>query len=91
MSSDLSHARSNRSINGNPVEIELPRPRPERIVHEGRRVTVEPLDPEKHAAELYPLLHGDVVAERHRNGVECPTHLRIDTAFSSSCFSSLLR
>src|SRR5690348_10393023 len=64
MSAELSHARSNRSINGDPVEIELPRPRPERIVHEGRRVTVEPLDADKHAADLYPLLHGDAGKER---------------------------
>ena len=38
MDADLSHARSNRSINGDPVEIALPRPRPERIVHDGRRL-----------------------------------------------------
>ncbi|HET7055221.1 MAG TPA: GNAT family protein [Thermomicrobiales bacterium] len=64
MASDLSHARSNRSINGDPVKIELPRPRPERITIKGQRVTVEPLDAEKHAAELFPLLHGDPEKER---------------------------
>lgn len=64
MDADLSHARSNRSINDNPVEIALPRPRPERIVHEGRLVMVEPLDAAKHATELFPLLHGDIDRER---------------------------
>ena len=64
MGADLSHARSNRSINDNPVEIALPRPRPERIVHEGRLVMVEPLDAAKHATELFPLLHGDIDRER---------------------------
>jgi RimJ/RimL family protein N-acetyltransferase len=33
-------------------------------VHEGRLVTVEPLDPDRHAAEIYPLLHGDAEKER---------------------------
>ena len=64
MSSDLSHARSNRSISGAPVDLELPRPRPERITLQGRLVTVEPLDAGKHAAELYPLQNGDPERER---------------------------
>jgi RimJ/RimL family protein N-acetyltransferase len=64
MSSDLSHARTSRSIHGEPVDIELPRPRPERVTREGRLVTVEPLDAERHAKELYPLYHGDVERER---------------------------
>jgi len=64
MDADLSHARAERSINDNPVEIALPRPRPERIVHEGRLVMVEPLDAAKHATELFPLLHGDIDRER---------------------------
>ena len=64
MSDDLSHARGNRSSQGDPVEIELPRPRPERVTRGGRTVSVEPLDPDRHAADLYPLLHGD--AERAR-------------------------
>jgi RimJ/RimL family protein N-acetyltransferase len=64
MSSDLSHARASRSINGEPVDIELPRPRPERVTRVGRQVGVEPLEAERHAGELYPLLHGDAERER---------------------------
>ena len=64
MPSDLSHARLNRSIHGDPVEIELPRPIPERVTIDGRMVIVEPLVPERHAADLYPLLHGDAERER---------------------------
>ena len=63
MSADLSHARS-RTLNGEPVTVQLPRPRPERIDIEGRLVRIEPLDADRHAAELYPLLHGDAERER---------------------------
>ena len=63
MSSDLSHARE-RTLSGESVSIVLPRPRPERIELEGRLVRVEPLDADRHAAELYPLLHGDPERER---------------------------
>jgi RimJ/RimL family protein N-acetyltransferase len=64
MSSDLSHARKRRPVSGEPVTLELPRPRPERINLHGRLVTVEPLDAGKHAAELYPLQNGDPERER---------------------------
>ena len=33
-------------------------PRPERIVHEGRYVRLEPLDPRKHTDDLYAASHG---------------------------------
>lgn len=62
MSSLPSHARE-RIVSGDPVTLELPRPRPERRTFEGRTVVVEPLDADRHAAELYPLLHGDSVRE----------------------------
>jgi RimJ/RimL family protein N-acetyltransferase len=41
-----------------------PAPRPERRVHEGRYVRVEPLDPVQHADDLYAASHGD--AEKAR-------------------------
>jgi RimJ/RimL family protein N-acetyltransferase len=63
MAADLSHARQ-RTLSGEPVAVELPRPRPERVAFEGRLVTVEPLDADLHAAGLYPLLHGDAQRER---------------------------
>lgn len=60
--SELSHARE-RSVSGEPVSIELPRPRPERKSFEGRTVRVEPLGADRHAADLYPLFHGDAKRE----------------------------
>jgi RimJ/RimL family protein N-acetyltransferase len=63
MAADLSHARQ-RALSGEAVAVELPRPRPERIEIEGRLVRVEPLDADRHAAELYHLLHGDPDRER---------------------------
>ncbi len=45
-----------------PIGIEVdtrPAPRPERIVHEGRYVRLEPLDPLKHTDDLYAASHGD--------------------------------
>lgn len=62
MSSLPSHSRE-RQVNANPVAIELPRPRPERKVFAGRTVIVEPLDADRHAADLYPLFHGDATRE----------------------------
>ena len=48
-----------------PVDVELPRPRPVRIVLGGERVRVEPLDPERHGPDLYPAGHdGSPEAER---------------------------
>lgn len=42
------------------VEVETdPAPRPERIVHEGHYVRLEPLDPAKHTDDLYAASHGD--------------------------------
>ncbi|MDQ2683954.1 MAG: GNAT family N-acetyltransferase [Chloroflexota bacterium] len=57
MSTNLSHARI-REIGAAPVTIDLPRPRPERIVFEGRTVTVEPMDADRHAEDLFPLVNG---------------------------------
>ena len=59
----LSHRRERR-VTGDPVEVELPRPEPVRAPMAGRTVTVEPLDPERHGPDLYPLLHGDAERER---------------------------
>ena len=42
-----------------PVADPSPAPRPERRVHEGRYVRVEPLDPALHLRELYTASHGD--------------------------------
>jgi RimJ/RimL family protein N-acetyltransferase len=58
MASDLSHERK-RSIGNAPVTVELPRPRPERRVFEGRTVIVEPLATAGHAADLFALFHAD--------------------------------
>ena len=47
---------------GLPIGLESethPAPRPERIVHEGRYVRLEPLDPQKHTDDLYIASHGD--------------------------------
>ena len=47
------------------VDISLPRPRPERVSLEGARVRVEPLDPVRHAADLFRLGHdGSAAAEQ---------------------------
>jgi RimJ/RimL family protein N-acetyltransferase len=64
MSNELSHARTNRAVRGDSVDVALPRPRPQRIVLAGETVTVEPLDADAHAEALYPLLHGDAERER---------------------------
>ncbi|MCC6313357.1 MAG: GNAT family N-acetyltransferase [Thermomicrobiales bacterium] len=47
-----------------PVDQEMPRPRPQHIVHEGRWARLEPLDPTAHAADLYALGHADEAARR---------------------------
>ena len=39
------------------VAMSLPRPLPQRTVHEGTWVRLEPLDPDRHAADLYRLGH----------------------------------
>jgi len=61
MASDLSHTRE-RSIGNAPVTLELPRPRPERRVFEGRTVIVEPLSAADHAADLFAVFHADDTA-----------------------------
>jgi RimJ/RimL family protein N-acetyltransferase len=61
MASDLSHTRE-RSIGNAPVELELPRPRPDRKVFEGRTVIVEPLSTDDHAADLFAVFHADEAA-----------------------------
>ena len=40
-----------------PVDLALPRPRPERVSLEGEDVRVEPLDPGRHASDLFRLGH----------------------------------
>lgn len=40
-----------------PVDLALPRPRPERASLAGERVRVEPLDPERHGPDLFRLGH----------------------------------
>ena len=62
MSRELSHQRV-RSIHNDPVDLPLPRPRPEARVFVGGLVTVEPLDADRHALDLYPLFHGDAERE----------------------------
>ena len=48
-----------------PVEVALPRPRPERVTLAGDRVRVEGLDPGRHAADLFRLGHdGSQAAEQ---------------------------
>ena len=63
MRSELSHARS-RSVHGDPVDMELPRPAPERVTLDGQLITVEPLDPDRHVADLFALMHGEAERER---------------------------
>ena len=46
------------------VEVALPRPGPDRRSLSGRTASLEPLDPDRHAPDLYPLLHGDADRER---------------------------
>jgi RimJ/RimL family protein N-acetyltransferase len=46
-----------RHLSGSRVELSLPRPRPERVDHEGRYVRLEPLDAARHARELYACSH----------------------------------
>ena len=58
MAPDLSHQR-NRSVSGDPVPLDLPRPRPERRIFEGRTVIVEPISAASHASDLFALYHAD--------------------------------
>jgi RimJ/RimL family protein N-acetyltransferase len=51
-----------RQPNKRPVTMPLPAPRPERTVHEGRLVRLEPLDADAHGADLYALGHADAAA-----------------------------
>ena len=54
-----------RTPSTRPVVLALPRPRPGRVVLEGARVRVEPLDPERHGPDLYARGHdGSPEAER---------------------------
>ena len=55
----------NRPLSVRPVDLALPRPWPERVTLAGDRVRVEPLDPARHAADLFALGHdGSAAAER---------------------------
>ena len=53
-------AAPSRNVVANPS----PAPRPERRVHEGRYVRLEPLDPADHGEELVAAGHGDAARER---------------------------
>jgi RimJ/RimL family protein N-acetyltransferase len=47
-----------------PIDLALPRPRPERVSLEGERVRVEPLDPARHGPDLFRFGHdGSPAAE----------------------------
>ncbi|HET9015717.1 MAG TPA: GNAT family protein [Thermomicrobiaceae bacterium] len=56
--------RRDRHLSGAPVTLSLPRPRPERRDHAGRLSRLEPLDPARHAAELYAASYNVPGAER---------------------------
>lgn len=62
--SGVSEPQRPRSISGAPVTIQLPRPRPERREQTGRFARLEPLDPQRHAAQLYAASHGVPGGER---------------------------
>jgi RimJ/RimL family protein N-acetyltransferase len=47
-----------------PVRDPSPAPWPQRIVHAGRHVHVEPLDPDAHGDDLFAASHGDAAKER---------------------------
>lgn len=64
MTSQPSEPQRDRQLSKSPVSLSLPRPRPERRDHEGRFVRLEPLDPARHAAELYAASHGVPNGER---------------------------
>ncbi len=52
-----SEPRRDRRVSGAPVALSLPRPRPERREHAGHLARLEPLDPARHAADLYAASH----------------------------------
>lgn len=62
--SELSERLRRRDLSKKPVSLVLPRPRPERRDHEGRFARLEPVDPERHAAELYAASHDVPDGER---------------------------
>lgn len=47
----------NRKPSVRTIDLALPRPRPERVSLEGEEVRVEPLDPARHASDLFQLGH----------------------------------
>lgn len=52
-----------RQVSGAPVASRVRRP-PARVPLEGMTVRLEPLDPDRHAADLYAVSHGDETARR---------------------------
>ena len=63
MAPPLLHTRR-RELRDDAILAPLPRPKPARSTLQGHWVTVEPLNPARDAADLYPLLHGDPDRER---------------------------
>src|SRR5215203_639218 len=53
-----------------------PRPRPERRVHQGRYVRLEPLDPVRHGDDLYAASSGPGAEDRFRYLFEAPPESR---------------
>lgn len=49
-----------------------PRPRPERRIHEGRYVRLEPLDPARHGSDLYAACSGPEAEDLFRYLFESP-------------------
>lgn len=62
--SQSSEPQRDRQLSKKPVSVSLPRQRPERWEHAGRFARLEPLDPARHAAELYAASHNVPNGER---------------------------
>jgi hypothetical protein len=58
------HATRDRAPSMRAVDLDLPRPRPERLSLVGERARVEPLDPARHGPDLFRLGHDGSAAAR---------------------------